>query len=105
MKKICLLVISLSLFVIHASAQLQLPDIISDSMVLQQNTNVPIWGWTSPGEKVEVNGSWSDKTIKAVADDDGKWMVKLATPRAGGPYDVTIKTNETKTLHGILIYY
>jgi sialate O-acetylesterase len=103
MKKICWLIVSLSLFVIHASAQLQLPDIISDSMVLQQNTNAPIWGWASPGEKVEVNGSWSDKTIKAVADEDGKWMVKLATPKAGGPYDVTIKTNETKILHGILI--
>ena len=103
MKKVCLIIIAVSVFFIDASAQLQLPDIISDSMVLQQNTNAPIWGWASSGEKVEVSGSWSNKAMETVADKDGKWMVKLATPKAGGPYDVTIKANETKALHGILI--
>lgn len=103
MKKVCLIIVAVSVFFIDASAQLQLPDIISDSMVLQQNTNAPIWGWASAGEKVEVSGSWSNKPMKTLADKDGKWMVKLATPKAGGPYDVTIKANETKTLHGILI--
>ena len=103
MKKICLLVVPISLFFFHGSAQLQLPDVISDSMVLQQNTSAPIWGWTNAGDKVEVSGSWSNKTIQTVADKDGKWMVKLLTPKAGGPYDVTIKTNETKVLHGVLI--
>lgn len=103
MKKICLVIVSVWLFFIHAFAQLQLPDIISDSMVLQQNTSAPIWGLASPGEKVEVSGSWSDKTFRAVTDKDGKWMVKLTTPKAGGPYDVIIKADETKTLHGILI--
>lgn len=103
MKKVCLIIVAVSVFFIDASAQLQLPDIISDSMVLQQNTNAPIWGLASSGEKVEVSGSWSNKAVKTVADNDGKWMVKLATPKAGGPYDVTIKANETKTLHGVLI--
>ena len=103
MKKISLMIVGASFLFIHASAQLQLPDIISDSMVLQQNTSAPIWGWASPGEKVEVSGSWSKKAMQAVADKDGKWMVKLATPKAGGPFDVVIKANETKTLHGVLI--
>lgn len=103
MKRVCLIIVAVSVFFIDASAQFQLPDIISDSMVLQQNTNAPIWGLASAGEKVEVSGSWSRKAMKTVADKDGKWMVKLATPKAGGPYDVTIKANETKTLHGILI--
>jgi sialate O-acetylesterase len=104
MKKYWLIIISFSLFFIRTSAQLQLPDIISDSMMLQQNTNAPIWGWASPGEKVEVSGSWSNKTVQAVADKNGRWMVKLATPKASdAAYDVTIKTNETKTLHGVLI--
>ncbi len=103
MKKIFLMIVAASFFFIHASAQLRLPDIISDSMVLQQNTSAPIWGLASAGEKIEVSGSWSNKTTQAVADRDGKWMVKLATPKAGGPYNVTIKANETKILHGILI--
>jgi len=103
MKKICSVILAILFFAFQSSAQIKLPDIISDSMVLQQNTKAPIWGWASAGEKVEVSGSWSNKTTKAVADKDGKWMVKLVTPKAGGPYKVTIKANETKTLHGVLI--
>lgn len=103
MKKVCLFISFIALFFFHASAQLMLPDVISDSMVLQQNTNAPIWGWANAGDKVEVSGSWSNKTAQAVADKDGKWMAKLATPKAGGPYDVTIKANNTKVLHGVLI--
>lgn len=103
MKKIGLIIIAVSFFLLHSSAQLRLPEIISDSMVLQQNSNIPIWGWASPAQKVEVSASWSNKTMQTVADKDGKWRVKIATPKAGGPYDVTIKANATKTLHGILI--
>ncbi|HEV7622287.1 MAG TPA: sialate O-acetylesterase, partial [Flavisolibacter sp.] len=73
-------------------------------MVLQQKMNVPIWGWASPGEKVNVTASWSRNiTLKTLAGPDGKWMVKLKTPRAGGPYDMVVKGNTTKLLHGILI--
>ncbi|MDQ6763742.1 MAG: hypothetical protein M3015_14095 [Bacteroidota bacterium] len=103
MKKLFILSIIAGCFISNASAQLRLPDIISDSMVLQQNTNAPIWGWSTSGQKIEVSGSWSNKSMRGTADKDGKWMVKLATPKAGGPYDVTIKAGETKTLHGILI--
>ncbi|MEP6682618.1 MAG: sialate O-acetylesterase [Parafilimonas sp.] len=103
MKKVCLIIITISFFSFHSFAQLQLPDVISDSMVLQQNTNAPIWGWTNAGDKIEVTGSWSNRTMQTVAGKDGKWIVKLPTPKAGGPYDVIIKATETKTLHGVLI--
>ncbi|MFT4152974.1 sialate O-acetylesterase [Parafilimonas sp.] len=89
--------------VLNVSAQLKLPAFFSDSMVLQQDTNAPVWGWAKAGEKVEVSGSWSGKNVQAIADNTGKWMVKLPTPKAGGPYDVTIKANETTILHGVLI--
>lgn len=102
MKKIVILIVSIAV-VSKISAQIKLPAFFSDSMVLQQNSNAPVWGWASAGEKVEVSGSWSNKAVQSVADKDGKWMVKLTTPKAGGPYDVTIKANETKTLHGVLI--
>ncbi len=103
MKKGCLVFFTILFFFLNASAQLQLPDIISDSMVLQQSAKAPIWGRATPGAKVEVSGSWSkNSAVQAVADNNGKWMVKIATPKAGGPYDVTIKSGETITLHGIL---
>jgi sialate O-acetylesterase len=99
-----LLLCCITLFIVSvSSAQITLPDIISDSMVLQQNTNAPLWGWTTAGTKVEVTGSWSAKTVQTVAGSDGKWMVKIPTPKAGGPYDVTIKAGDTKVLHGVLI--
>ena len=86
-----------------AFAQLKLPAIFADSMVLQQNANAPVWGWAKPGQKVEVSGSWSANTVQTVADESGKWTVKLPTPKAGGPYNVRIKANETKVLQHVLI--
>lgn len=103
MKKLFVFTLISFVFISNASAQLKLPAFLSDSMVLQQNTGAPVWGWAKAGEKVEVSGSWSGKTVQATADNSGKWMVKLPTPKAGGPYDVTIKANETKTLHSVLI--
>jgi sialate O-acetylesterase len=103
MKKLFLLCCITLTLVNFSSAQIKLPDIISDSMVLQQNTNAPLWGWAAAGTKVEVKGSWSAKTVQAVTGNDGKWMVKLSTPKAGGPYDVTITAGDTKILHGVLI--
>jgi sialate O-acetylesterase len=104
MKKNCLLIVIVSFFSLHSSAQIKLPDIISDSMVLQQSSDAPIWGWASAGEKIEVNGSWSkNSAVQTTANKDGKWIVKIKAPVAGGPYDLTIKGNQTTTLHGILI--
>jgi sialate O-acetylesterase len=103
MKESLLLFFITSVFINISSAQIKLPDIISDSMVLQQNTDAPLWGWATAGTKVEVKGSWSSKSVQTVAGNDGKWMVKIPTPNAGGPYDVTINAGDTKTLHGVLI--
>ncbi|MEO8712016.1 MAG: sialate O-acetylesterase [Parafilimonas sp.] len=104
MKKICLLIFTVSFFFLYSSAQIKLPDIISDSMMLQQSSDAPIWGWASAGEKIEVSGSWSkNPSVQTTADKDGKWMVKIKTPVAGGPYDLSIKGNQTTILHGILI--
>jgi sialate O-acetylesterase len=56
-------------------AELKLPAIISDHMVLQQKHSNPIWGWDTPGTKVTV--TFAGQTHSAVADADGKWTVKL----------------------------
>ena len=64
-----------------AEAKVTLPAIFSDNMVLQQNTQVNVWGKAAPGEKVTVKASWLDKPVTAKAAANGKWTVKLKTDR------------------------
>ena len=60
--------------------------LFSDNMVLQQNTQAPIWGEATPGKQVKITPSWSKETISVTADETGKWKTSLPTPAAGGPY-------------------
>ncbi|GAB3431260.1 sialate O-acetylesterase [Niabella aquatica] len=103
MKPFFLLVIITAGSIVTACAQLALPAIFADNIVLQQNANASVWGWAKPGRKVEVSGSWSATVVQAVAGQNGKWMVKLPTPKAGGPFTVSIKTDEIKVLKNVLI--
>jgi sialate O-acetylesterase len=84
-------------------ANVKLPAIISDNMVLQRGKKVPIWGWAEPGEKVSVKGSWEWFETSTKAKDNGKWMVKIQPPKAGGSYEIMIKGNNTITLKNILV--
>ncbi|MGF7077690.1 sialate O-acetylesterase [Mucilaginibacter sp. UYCu711] len=68
--------------------------LFSDHIVLQQKTKVNIWGWANPGQKVQVAGTWG-KQAAVVAGEDGKWKLKLQTPVAGGPYQISIRTIES----------
>ena len=89
-----------------AVADVKLPAVIGDSMVLQRGGEVAIWGWADAGEEVKVRGSWSrlfDGEKKTVADADGKWQVMLKTSGAGGPYTVTITGNNEIVLKDILV--
>jgi len=83
-------------------ADIKLPTIFGDNMVLQQNSKAAVWGWADAGEKVTVKGSWMWLPASAKADKDGKWQVEIGTPRAGGPHTLTIKGNNTITLMNIL---
>ena len=42
-----------------SSAKVKLPHLISDGMVIQQQSDVRLWGWDKPGKKVKVMTSWS----------------------------------------------
>ena len=84
-------------------ADVTMPAVFSDNMVLQQKSEVAIWGWAEPGEKVTVKGSWKwlrGKTARA--DKDGKWSLKIRTPRAGGPHELIIKGDNTITLDNVM---
>lgn len=82
-------------------ADVKLPEIFNDNMVIQRDTDAPVWGWASPGEKVTVSGSWG-KTVKTAAGQDGKWAVKLATPNAGGPFTITVQGQNKLELKNVL---
>ena len=71
-----------------AFAEIKLPAIIADNMVLQQNSTVKLWGWASAGEKITVTASWNKSTVKTMADNEGRWMLRIKTAKAGGPYTI-----------------
>ncbi|MGN6543180.1 MAG: hypothetical protein ACTHKY_20390 [Ginsengibacter sp.] len=60
-----------------AFADVILPAIISDNMVLQQNTTIALWGWADAGEVVEIRNNWNNNTEKVKTDDKGNWLVHL----------------------------
>ena len=86
-----------------ASADIKLPAIIGDHMVLQQQSKAPLWGWADPGETVEVKVSWSSKLGRVTAGENGKWRVDVQTPTAGGPYTITLTGRNEITLMDVLI--
>jgi sialate O-acetylesterase len=101
MKKILIVVM---LIIAHtAQANIALPAVLSSNMVLQQQSSVKLWGWGNPGEKVRINPSWNNHLDSAVVTGDGKWLVSVTTPKAGGPYTIEVKGNNTITLTNILI--
>jgi len=85
-------------------ADVKLPALLSDNMVLQQQSDARCWGWAAPGEKVVVHGSWAIEDTKTVTTDkEGKWKTEIKTPKAGGPYTITVKGTNTIELKNILI--
>ncbi len=90
-------------FSIGLQAQLRLPVIFDDHMVIQQQTTVPIWGWAHPSQKVTINVSWDTTTMRTQADNGTFWKSAIKSPAAGGPHTITIKAgNDVLTLQDVL---
>jgi sialate O-acetylesterase len=85
------------------SAKVQLPSFFTDGMVLQQQTNAKIWGWAKPGVEIKITTSWNKKIYTTKADNKGSWNIKVVTPVAGGPYNISISDGEPLTINNILI--
>ena len=94
-----------ALLTAEADGTLEMPDIFGDGMVLQQQTEAKIWGWTKPGTTVVVTTSWGSQRATAKADKEGKWTARLRTPKASyKPQTVTVKAaGEVRTLKEVLI--
>jgi sialate O-acetylesterase len=84
-------------------ADIKLPAIFGNNMVLQRETDVAIWGLADKNAAVEVITSWNDKKYNTKADSSGRFKLKVATPKAGGPYTVTISDGKALTLENVLI--
>lgn len=100
MKKL-LATIALLLLAVAGYAQIRLPKILNDNMVLQRNKSITLWGWSSPKEKLTVEFNKQRKSI--AADATGSWRVALAPEAAGGPYQLSFKGKNTITLNNILV--
>jgi sialate O-acetylesterase len=97
-------IISLSILSAAAqfsNAQVRLPQLISDGMVLQRDAKIRVWGWASPGETVKIK--FNKKGYAAKTGASGKWSVGLPAMKAGGPYLMEISASNHITIHDILI--
>lgn len=88
-------------FYLHSMADVTLPRIFSSNMVLQQGTEIPVWGWASPGERVTV--TLGKATVTGRTGRDGKWRVKLPVFGYGGPYTMTISGRNKITYENVMI--
>ena len=101
MKKNFLLNLFLILITQLSFSQVKLPQLVRDSMILQRDMKINVWGWASPKEKVSIR--FNNKTYKTTTGTDGKWMTQLPPMPAGGPYTMDISGKNKITLNNILI--
>ena len=105
MKSVRWFVVAIAAFVTGGSssfADVRLPEVISDNMVLQKDIPLPIWGWAAAGEDVTV--TLGESTATAKADGSGKWKVTLpAIKTAGGPHEMIVKGKNEIKIANILV--
>lgn len=99
MKKLFLLFF-ICLFTIPGFAQIKLPKLVSDGMVLQRNEEVKIWGWAAPEESVTLH--FKDETYTTTATAEGDWEFTLPDQPAGGPFQMVFESSNKITLNNIL---
>jgi len=89
--------------IISLHAEIKLPVIFSDGMVMQQKTNANIWGKSTPKEQVTLVASWDKKKYSTTANAQGDWKITISTPAAGGPFTMTVSDGKPFTLKDILM--
>lgn len=101
LKKILAFLIFAAIHPGRALADIRLPRLVSDGMVLQRNANTRIWGWADQGEKVTIK--FLGKTYTTTTGPDGKWAILLSPLKEGGPYAMQIQGKNDIELNNILI--
>ena len=85
----------------QASADVRLPHVIGNDMVIQRDAPISIWGWADPGESVTCELGQAKAT--ATANAEGEWKVQLPALPAGGPLEMTVQGHNTVKVSGILV--
>ncbi len=80
---------------------IKLPAAFASNMVLQRDRPIPVWGHAKPGQDIVVK--LGDREERAKSDERGRWEVKLAAMKAGGPHDMTITGKYPLVLRNVLI--
>ena len=86
---------------LQATADVKLPALIGDNMVLQQGAKARIWGTADAGEQVTVSLGGQQETTRANAH--GRWQVMVGPMPAGGPFEMTVSGHNTVTVRNVLV--
>ncbi|HWM68719.1 MAG TPA: sialate O-acetylesterase [Steroidobacteraceae bacterium] len=89
------------LFTARSWADVRLPRLVGDHMVLQRDAKLSVWGWAAPGEKIQIQVRSQHVTTRA--DARGQWSASMGPFTAGGPYDMTVSGKNTVVLHDVLV--
>lgn len=93
-----------ALVLTYAWAEIRLPAVFSDHMVLQRNSEVTVWGWGAPSERVTIIPEWlNGDTIRTQASNMGKWSARIRTVEAGGPYQIRFSGTSEVTLSDVML--
>ena len=99
LRRICLMLICMGS--LQVFAELRLPGIIGQNMVLQRNSVVPIWGWATPGAVIQI--AFKGVTYRSTTAANGKWLIKLGSYSAGGPFEMDIQGDQSSIKLGNII--
>jgi len=103
MNKKILLLGAMAVLATSSQAKVRLPHLIGDNMIIQQQADVRLWGWDQPGTTVKVSTSWSTDVATAKTGKDGRWLVKVRSPKASyEPLSITFDDGEKTTINGVL---
>jgi sialate O-acetylesterase len=102
-KKLSVVALISGFFCPGTHGKISLPEIFSDHMVLQQKADVLFWGWASTGETVRIQAGWMDREVSVKVGNQGIWEVIIATPPAGGPYQIRLKGHNEILLEDVMI--
>jgi len=92
-----------AVFISSTFSQLRLPAVLSSGMVLQQKDSVTLWGWSAPGSTVYITTGWNNSTDSAVTTNGATWKLKVVTPEAGGPFEISIRSEDTIRLTDVMV--
>ena len=102
MKRILILLFFTQFLSLRGFCVVSLSPLFSDNMVLQQETDVPIWGTATPGKRVTISCSWTKDIVSTQADAEGQWRAIIRTPKAGGPHTITFIDGKKLVLSNVM---